>query len=373
MVVAGLLLIEVELQALTSGDAGRPAIAALAGVVLMAALAVRRRWPVLAVAAGVSAGLVQDAISGPLSQTPLGVFPAALAIFYGAGAFTDERRSRIALGIGLAGLWLDDIVTGAALSEFLFDGVILGLVPWATGRMVRERSARERAHRESAERLDSEREQRARTAASGERARIARELHDVIAHSVSVMVIQAGGARMVMTKEPERAAGSLRVVERAGREALGEMRRLLGVLDGESDEAPSAPQPSLVDLTTLVARTSESGLATRLHIEGKPTALSPALDLCAYRIVQEALTNAIRHAGPARAAVRVRWSAKALELEIVDDGGGAGANGRALAGDGHGIAGMRERAELLGGSLEAAGNGAGFAVRARLPLAGDRP
>ena len=242
------------------------------------------------------------------------------------------------------------------------------LLPWTVGRILRERGTRESAHRESAERLDAEREQRALTAAVSERTRIARELHDVIAHSVSVMVIQAGGARMVMDSEPERAETSLRAVERAGREALAEMRRLLGVLDSGKDPRALAPQPGLADIEDLVSRTRAAGLDTELRVEGEPAIVSPALDLCAYRIVQEALTNAIKHAGPARATVRLRWARDALELEISDDGRGPIAvNGAA---GGHGIAGMRERAGLHGGEIQAgAGAGGGFAVQARLPLA----
>jgi MYXO-CTERM domain-containing protein len=366
-----LLLIEIQVEVWSSSSVQQPVAAALAAVVLAGALAVRRRWPVGAVVAGVCAGIGQDAFGGALAQTPLGVIPAAVAIFYGAGAFASEERGRMALGLGLAGVWIDDVITTAPLSEYLFDGVLLCLVPWAAGRMIRERSARERAYRESAERLDAEREQRAQTAAWGERARIARELHDVIAHSVSVMVIQAGGARTVMEAEPERAISSLQLVERAGREALAEMRGLLGMLGSGDNPRALAPQPSLADIGELVARTRDSGLATTLVIDGEASMLSPALDLCAYRIVQEALTNAIKHAGPARAAVRVQWSECALELEIADDGNGlvaANGHGNGWAG-GHGIAGMRERAALHGGSVEAcAGISGGFSVRAHLPL-----
>jgi signal transduction histidine kinase len=368
--VALVLLIEIQLEVWSSSSVQNPGVAALAGLVMTAAFAVRRRWPVGAVIAGVCAGIGQDAFGGALAQAPLGVIPGAVGIFYGAGAFASEERGRLAVGLGLAGVWIDDVIATAPLSEYLFDGVALCLVPWAAGRMIRERTARERAYRASAERLDAEREQRAQTAAWGERARIARELHDVIAHSVSVMVIQAGGARTVMQAEPERAIASLRLVERAGREALAEMRRLLGVLGSGDNPRALAPQPSLDDIGELVSRTRDSGLATTLVIEGEASTLSPALDLCAYRIVQEALTNAIKHAGPARAAVRVLWSDGALELEIADDGGGSiAANAHAHSG-GHGIAGMRERAALHGGSIEAGtDDGGGFAVRAHLPLA----
>lgn len=190
----------------------------------------------------------------------------------------------------------------------------------------------------------------------------------MIAHSVSLMVIQAGGARLVMDAEPDRAEESLLGVERAGRDALAEMRALLGALGDGRDPRALAPQPGLAEIDGLLAAARESGVQADLHVDGEPATVSPALDLCAYRILQEALTNAIKHAAPARADVRLRWQAEALELEISDDGRGSGAvNG---AGGGHGIAGMRERVALHGGSVDAGPRaGGGFAVRAQLPLA----
>ena len=209
-------------------------------------------------------------------------------------------------------LWVDVLITRPTFSEFFFTGLMLCLLPWTVGRILRERGARELSTVKRAERLDGEREQRARMAAFSERTRIARELHDVIAHSVSVMVIQAGGARMVMDSEPDRAETSLRSVERAGREAVAEMRRLLGVLDSGEDPRALAPQPGLRAIEDLVSRARTAGLETNLRVEGEPAIVSPALDLCAYRIVQEALTNAIKHAGPARVTVCLRWRHDAL-------------------------------------------------------------
>jgi signal transduction histidine kinase len=178
--------------------------------------------------------------------------------------------------------------------------------------------ARERAARELAERVDAERELHVRAATLSERVRLAREIHDVIAHSVSVMVIQAAGARTVMDREPARAEVSLRSVERAGREALAEMRRLLGVLGDSEDLRALAPQPGLDDLRELVSSTQTAGLETSIRVEGEPVAVSQGLSLCVYRVVQEALTNTLKHAGPTRAEVTVRWDANALELEVND-------------------------------------------------------
>ncbi|HEV2975773.1 MAG TPA: sensor histidine kinase [Solirubrobacteraceae bacterium] len=361
------LLIEIELQVWLSPYVHHRVPAALGGVGLSVAVAMRRRWPFAAVLVGAGAVAGQDVFGGRLTHHALGAIPAGVLIFYGAGAFLAARRSRAALGLGVTVLFLDLLFVAPSFAEFFFTGIMLCLLPWTVGRIMRERGARERAQRESAERLDAEREQRAHVAAFSERTRIARELHDVIAHSVSVMVIQAGGARTVMDSEPELAETSLRSVERAGREALAEMRRLLGVLDRGEDPRALAPQPGLVDIEDLVSRTRTAGLETKLCVEGEPAVISPALDLCAYRIVQEALTNAIKHAGPARVTVQVRWTRDALEIDVNDDGCGPIAHNGASRG--HGIAGMRERTDLHGGNIEAgAGANGGFAVQARLPL-----
>ncbi|HEU0249143.1 MAG TPA: sensor histidine kinase [Solirubrobacteraceae bacterium] len=361
------LLLAMELQVWLGSHVNQRAAEALAAVAISAAVMVRRRWPFAALLVVFVAVPAQDALGGRLTQSNPSAILALILVFYGAGAFLETRRACLALVVVLLGSCLSVMIETGQFSDFLFTGTFLVALPWGTGRFLRERGIRERAHRERAEQLDAVREQRASTAASGERARIARELHDVIAHSVSVMVIQAAGARTVMDSEPDRADASLRSVERAGREALAEMRRLLGALDGGRDPRALAPQPGLADIEDLLARTRAAGLTTDLLVEGAAAPLSPALDLCAYRIVQEALTNAIKHAGPASAEVRVRWECDALELEVIDDGcGPAAENGFS---GGHGIAGMRERAALHGGSIQAgAGSGRGFAVRARLPL-----
>ncbi len=361
------LLLVMELQIWLGASVHHRAAEALAAVAISAAVMVRRRWPFAVLLVVFAAVTAQDAAGGKLTQSNPSAIVALILVFYGAGAFLGARRARLALVVVLLGACLSVMIETGKFSDFFFTGTFLVLLPWGTGRFLRERGARERAYRERAEQLDAVREQRASTAASGERARIARELHDVIAHSVSVMVIQAAGARTVMGSEPERADASLRSVERAGREALAEMRRLLGALDGGRDPRALAPQPGLADIEDLLARTRAAGLTTDLFVEGAATPLSPALDLCAYRIVQEALTNAIKHAGPASAEVRVRWECDALELEVIDDGRGL-VSDNGFAG-GHGIAGMRERAALHGGSIQAgAGLVRGFTIRARLPL-----
>jgi signal transduction histidine kinase len=210
-----------------------------------------------------------------------------------------------------------------------------------------------------------------------ERSRIARELHDVIAHSVSVMVIQAGAAEQLLEETPERARGPLEAVQDTGRQTIVELRRLLGILREDGQELSLAPQPGLAGLGSLAEEMRQAGLPVQLQVEGQPWPLPPGVDLAAYRIVQEALTNALRHAGPAHAEVVVRYHKHAVELEIVDDGRGPGPRDGASGASGQGLVGMRERIALYGGTIEAGPRatipgtaGTGYAVRARLPTDG---
>jgi signal transduction histidine kinase len=217
-------------------------------------------------------------------------------------------------------------------------------------------------------RLEVEKEE-AEAAIAEERARIARELHDIVAHAISVIVLQARGARRVIHAEPDEASMALDAIERTGSQALGEMRRLLGLLREGDEELAMAPQPTLGRLDELVAQVRAAGLPVELSIEGKPMELPPGVDLSAYRIVQEALTNALKHAGPATARVAVRYVDTGLEVEISDDGAGSG-NG---SGGGHGLAGIRERVTIFGGDVEAGAQPeGGYAVRAWLPYASAR-
>lgn len=367
--VAACLLVGNELHVwLGSSIPNRP-LAAVAVAVLAGAVAVRRRWPLASVSV-VLVFLAARTLFGVLLnlQHNAGVIIAVVLIFYGLGAFAPKRRSACMLVLAVAITSLNALTKPGGGVSAVFPMEAFGvLLPYAVGRVMASRAAREHASRNAAERLDSALVASARTAAYGERARIARELHDVIAHSVSVMVIQAGGARLVMDAEPARAEESLRSVERAGRDALAELRRLLGVL-GEEDPHALAPQPGLSDIAPLLAHARKSGISADLRVDGQPVPVPPALDLCAYRIVQESLTNAIKHAAPATASVNVRWGEDALELEISDEGRRVNGRARRSAG-GHGIAGMRERAALHSGNLEArARPSGGFTVRARLPL-----
>jgi signal transduction histidine kinase len=223
------------------------------------------------------------------------------------------------------------------------------------------------AAQERAAELELAREELARRAVTEERLRIARELHDVVAHSMSIIAVQSGVGAHVLDSQPEEARKALAAVEATSRQALVEMRRLLGVLRAETEPRGSlVPAPGLADVEALAAEVAQAGVRVEVRIEGTPAELPAGLDLSAYRIVQEALTNVVRHAGPATARVAVSYAADRVRVEVVDDGRG-GDPGRDHGG--HGIAGMRERAELYGGTLEAGpGPGGGFRVAASLPL-----
>jgi signal transduction histidine kinase len=292
-------------------------------------------------------------------QTPL---MAALFAGYAMGAYTDGREAKIApfvilVGVtGVSATWNDPVPT-----DYIFPTAFV-LIAWLGGRGVRTRTQLTEELHEAAVQAQEAHEEEVARAAVDERRRIAREMHDVVAHSVSVMVVQAGGARRILDRDPARAVEAAANIEEAGRAALAEMRRLLGVLH-HSDER--APQPTMRELGSLVERTRAAGLPVSLTVEGEPRSLPAGMDLAAYRVVQEALTNAIKHAGAAPTEVTVRWEPEHLELEIVDNGAPA-ANGKA---GGHGLVGMEERVRLYDGELRAGRRaGGGFEVVARLPL-----
>jgi signal transduction histidine kinase len=283
--------------------------------------------------------------------------------FYSLGAEAEDVDSRIGLAIGLPGLWITAAVSGQVdFSSFFFSGA-LGLTSWLVGRNFRARGLRLAA-------AERDQEQRTRLAVGDERSRIARELHDVVAHSVGVIVVQAEGARRVFERDPERARDALASIEQTAREALAEMRRSLGVLRDEDRSALLEPQPGIDELDGLLERAREGGLTVELTVEGEPLVLPRSVDLSAYRILQEALTNTIKHAGRARSRVTVRYGERELLLEVSDDGPGPSNDG-AEGTPGHGLVGMRERVASHGGELHL-GRGAdgGFVVRASLPLSG---
>jgi signal transduction histidine kinase len=250
--------------------------------------------------------------------------------------------------------------------DFAVPFVVL-LLPWLVGHSLRTRQLRADAIQERAIRLEREQEFATRAALAEEGARIAREMHDVVAHNVGVMVVQAGAARSVLGQSQEGVREALLSVEASGREAMSELRRLLGVLSQEGDGMTLAPQPGIEQVQPLVKRVSDASLPVELRIEGSPRPLPPGIDLVAYGIVQEALTNALKYSGLARTEVVLDYRERELKLEVLDDGPAAIAG--SAEGDGHGLAGMRERVALFGGRLEAGPRlERGYAVRAWLPL-----
>jgi signal transduction histidine kinase len=242
---------------------------------------------------------------------------------------------------------------------------------WLIGDNLRVRRAYTRELETRAAELEIEREEKAIQAVTEERARIARELHDVVAHYVSVMVVQAAGARRIADKDPVAAKGALEAVEAAGRTALAEMRRMLEVL--RADDQGMGPQPGLGEIDRLIQNVRDAGLPVEYAVEGEACCLPAGMDLAAYRIVQEALTNTVKHGGKATARVTVRYTEDTLEIEVLDDGRGAAAPLLTIAeGGGHGLIGMRERVGLFGGELHTGPVlTGGYRVYARMPIEPD--
>lgn len=334
-------------------------------------LAWRRQRPLEVLSFVVATDLLLWAIAGT-RPAPL----SPMIVLYTAAAERDRRTSLRAFGIAaLVGFpYVLDTATHLQGSKIAFQMLRLGFqaatlaAAWFAGEMVQARTAYLTELEDRAARAERERETEAARAVAEEKARIARELHDVIAHDVSLMVVQAGAAEEVFDDRPSEARAALRRIDEAGRDALRELRRLLGtVLTGDAE---LEPQPSLERLDEVIERVRASGLRVTVEIDGSPRPLPAGIDLSAYRIVQEALTNVVRHAHATETRVAIAYMPRALELSITDNGRGASNGPRA---HGSGIVGMRERAALVGGTVEAspASNG-GFLVRAVLPLEGGR-
>jgi len=356
-------LAQVELWLDSEWSENRYELAPIA-LVMTALLLLRLRAPLLTLLLELAALELATAVNTVPTNDPMGVIlPVAVAL-YSTGAHTRGRVFAIGSLVVLVAIVGAMVQDGSSLnvSGFLFFGFFIG-APFVGGAVIRIRRERERL-------LVSERDEKARTAVAEERARIARELHDVVAHGVSVIVLQARGGRRVLDEDPAEAREAFDSIEATGKQALAEMRRLLGLLRADDAELALAPQPTLAELDRLVAQIREAGLPVEVQVEGEPIELPPGVDLSAYRIVQEALTNALRHAGPARAHVRVRYGADELELEITDDGpGSANGSGSENGAGGHGLVGMRERVAVYGGELSAGSRAeGGYALQARLPL-----
>jgi signal transduction histidine kinase len=356
LVLATVLAITSELEAWFGGVTGQERlVVAIAGPLMAGTVAVRRRYPA---AAGIAAALIAETVAiawKPPNTVSFGI--AWLCSMYALTVWTSTR----AFAVGAAVVTLPTLVSVAIRGEPK-GGASFAVITLAVMLLVR-RVVGDRERR--AQIAERERDLAAREAVVEERARIARELHDVIAHHVSMIVLQAGAERRVLDGANTSTREVLETVERTGRSALTEMRRLLGMLRGDASD-PLTPQPGLTDVPTLVGQLREAGLPVELHVEGELLELPVGIELSAYRIVQEALTNALKHAGEASATVNIRHGLDSLELEIVDDGAGTPA---LVASGGHGLVGMRERVALYGGRLDAGRRpGGGFAVRVLLPI-----
>jgi signal transduction histidine kinase len=327
----------------------------------------RRLYPVLVGAAFVAMAIV-EAAAGVSLHTSVGPVIGIFFVSWAIGAYETRPRAVLGLILLVCGMWLAigiDVLHGTDsysgtdvpwIGALIATPGVLGIAFGARTRSLQAAEAR-------AARLELER----REAIAEERARIARELHDVIAHSVSVMTVQAGAAEAMLQRDPVLALEPVRAVQETGRQAMVEMKRLVGILREHAEETGLAPQPGLADLDRLVAQVREAGLPVNVTIEGDPRELPLGVDLSAYRVVQEALTNALKYAGRAEATVTVRYGANDVAIEVTDDGAGE-AKGNS---SGHGLIGMRERVGVFGGTFAAGPrDGGGFAVSARLPLEG---
>lgn len=351
---------------------GPPPLVAATYAVCAASLALRRRAPlaVLCVVAGATTAM---ALVFGASEGAGSLLPALVAVF-SVAAHGARRNALTAAGLTVVMVVVrelnnpDNTTWAEMVNAFAWNLSLAGA--WLLGAYLRTRRLYIAELADRAERVEVERSERERVAAARavaeEQARIARELHDVVAHGVSVMVVQADAAEEVLGRDPARAAAPLQSIQRTGREALTDLRRLLGVMQSAPDSG-LAPQPGLDDLNALLARVRLTGLGVELEVQGEGVRLAPGVDLAAYRIVQESLTNVINHADASRAVVAVVYRASSVDLEVRDDG--RAVTERRPPPGGHGLVGMAERVALYGGELQAGPDpGGGFRVRARLPL-----
>ena len=348
---------------------------------LVLPLAARRRFPFAAPAAYWIVAAAFTFVDGVLIAYVGSLGVVGLATAFLLGNLRDDLKAGIGLAIILGSILV--VVANIPGEQTAGDLVFIPLrfaAAWVAGYALRERSQQAEAaemraslaeaEREAAEMrailAEREREAAARIAVAEERARIARELHDIVAHAMSVMVLQVGAVRHKLPPTLEEDRDALGRVEQAGRTALAEMRRLLGAMRSDDEGVELGPQPGLDSLDSLVEDVNRAGLPVRLHVDGEPFTLPRAIDLSAYRIVQEGLTNALKHAHASRADVTVRYGDDEIELEVADDGNGPAPP---TNGHGHGLVGIRERVHIYGGEMNAgAAPAGGFVLSARLPL-----
>ena len=338
-------------------------VPAIAVVVLP--LLFRRRFPFAAPAAVWVAAAAVSFVDGRLIVFSVSASIAGVVAAFLLGNLEDAMQARVGLVVMLGGaatIVYND--PNHSAGDWIFTPILFAIA-WLAGYALRERATQAEAAELRALHAERERDAAARIAVAEERARIARELHDIVAHAVSVMVLQVGAVRHKLADELEEDEEALRGVERTGRSALAEMRRLLGAMRQNGDDLELTPQPGLDGLDALLAEVGRAGLPVRLHLDGDRVPVPRAIDLSAYRIIQEGLTNALKHAHAQHADVTLRYEPGELLIEVRDDGRGAGATD----GLGHGLVGIRERVKIYGGEMTTGtASGGGFALVTRLPL-----
>ncbi|MCA1656946.1 MAG: histidine kinase [Actinobacteria bacterium] len=353
-------------QVVASPDDLEPrGITAACALIATLALAWRRVAPLPAVVAYAAAVALPTVYIDISVQGPA-TLAAALIMVYSVGAHLSLRPALSGLAVFAAGLVVHELraAIGENIAAAAFFWLLSGTA-WLVGRYVR-RHREAGALAERSAQLEREREANVQAAVAHERTRIARELHDIVSHSVSVIVVQAEAAEEVLHADAARAAAPLRTIQGAGREALTEMRRMLGVLRADGGDTTFGPRPGVERVPELVGRVQDAGVQVELRVEGAPARLAPGVDLAIYRVVQEALTNVLRHSGAAHAGVLLRYGVGSVEVEVTDDGRGGDASGHA----GRGIIGMRERVRLFDGEFNAGARPeGGFGVRASFPTA----
>jgi signal transduction histidine kinase len=360
--VAGVL--EVVFRGDSLREPGTPLWFAVSAIVLLILpLLAHRRYPFAAPAALWLVAAAASFVDGRLVVSTFSAYIAGLAAAFLLGHLRDAAQARVGLAVIAASATLLVFNNPDRAAGDFVSVPLLFAIAWLAGLAMSERSARAEAAEQRASYAEREREAAARIAVAEERARIARELHDIVAHAVGVMVLQVGAVRHRLPPALDEDKGALTAVEQAGRSALAEMRRLLGAMRGD-EQAELEPQPGLGRLDALVAEVGRAGLPVRLHVDGEPVELPPAIDLSAYRIIQEGLTNALKHAGAGHADVVVGYAARDLRIEVRDDGAKAAPSD----GLGHGLVGIRERVKIHGGEMTAGPTEAGFVLKARLPL-----
>jgi signal transduction histidine kinase len=338
--------------------------AAISCVVISAGLAVRRRFPLVCGGLALTTLVVQQLAIGDVEHASAVIVAALVLATFSLGVYGREVPARIIGAVGAAAFLATAIAKHKPPGDLVFVSIVL-FAPWFVGMVVRARHARVAVLEQRTIELERAGDRRTRRAVEEERARIARELHDVVAHAMSVIVVQAGAERMVLPAELASTRAVLEAIEHTSRQALGEMRRLLGMMRAGEDELALAPQPSLSFLPDLCDQVSRAGLPVALEVVGEPGEVPPGVDVSAYRIVQEALTNALKHAGPASARVTVRHHPDELEVEVTDSGRGAPEQ----TVGGHGLVGMQERVAVYGGRIRTGNRAAGgYAVHVHLPI-----